>query len=114
MWIGTLFLAFFESSASITLITALGLNAAILYASPSTPAGAVIICTLISLIGAATIWFQMRKAMNKPKQILLARLTREYELSNGSATAAMKAGVELPPKEWLENRLKELGHSWRV
>jgi len=44
----------------------------------------------------------------------LQRLTNEYVASHDGITPAMMAGNELPPKDWLDQRLKELGQDWQV
>jgi hypothetical protein len=62
-------LFFFQSSSSVTVMTALGLVLAILYASPApTPVGAVVGCLAIALLGAITVAYQMHHAYQKAKE----------------------------------------------
>jgi hypothetical protein len=45
---------------------------------------------------------------------LLAVLRNEYILSHDHISAAMMAGTEQPPADWLNKRMKELGEKWTV
>jgi len=51
---------------------------------------------------------------DEKKAEVLARLTHEYILSHDGISPAMLAGNELPPTPWLNQRLRQLGHSWQV
>jgi hypothetical protein len=44
---------------------------------------------------------------------LLVRLRNEYVLSHDGLTAEMLAGTAPLPKEWVDNRLMQLGESWK-
>jgi hypothetical protein len=39
---------------------------------------------------------------------------REYIASHDEISPALLAGTELPPAEWMNRRLEELGKPWRV
>jgi len=45
---------------------------------------------------------------------ILNKLHHEYILSNDGISSAMLAGLENPPKEWINKRLKELDENWRI
>ena len=53
------------------------------------------------------------KEVNRRK-MLLSKLHQEYILSHDGISPAMMAGLELPPKEWINTRLKELGETWII
>ncbi len=53
-------------------------------------------------------------AENARRDTLLARLRQEYILSHDGITPAMAAGLENPPIEWTNQRLQQLGETWRV
>jgi len=46
--------------------------------------------------------------------MLLERLRREYILSHDGISPALAAGTELPPQDWINGRLHELGQNWRI
>ena len=48
------------------------------------------------------------------RQKVLRRLREEYILSHDGLSAALLAGIEQPPMEWTNGRLKELGEKWTV
>jgi len=45
---------------------------------------------------------------------ILNALRNEYIMSHDSISAQMLAGLEMPPAEWLNLRLKQLGEKWTV
>jgi hypothetical protein len=45
---------------------------------------------------------------------LLARLRQEFILSHDNISPAMAAGLENPPTDWINQRLEQLGETWRV
>lgn len=45
---------------------------------------------------------------------ILNALRNEYILSHDNISSAMLAGLEMPPADWLNKRLAQLGESWRV
>jgi hypothetical protein len=48
------------------------------------------------------------------KQNILSLLRNEYILSHDSISPGLLAGTELPPSEWINKRLHELGETWTV
>ena len=48
------------------------------------------------------------------RRILLSKLTSEYIASHDGISPGLFAGTELPPRDWLNKRLSELGMNWRV
>lgn len=48
------------------------------------------------------------------RRVVLGQLTREYILTHDGISPQPLAGLELPPKDWLNKRLEELELSWRV
>jgi hypothetical protein len=50
----------------------------------------------------------------KRRQAMLQALRNEYILSHDGISTALLAGLEWPPSEWINRRLKELGEKWRV
>jgi hypothetical protein len=52
---------------------------------------------------------------NPGRQILLGRLTAKYQDANRDIVSErMKAGLELPPAEWINAELEKLEEPWRV
>jgi len=45
---------------------------------------------------------------------LLDRLRQEYTLSRDNISAALIAGTEQPPADWINKRLREMGEAWAV
>lgn len=45
---------------------------------------------------------------------VLSQLTHLYVLSHDGISSAMLAGMELPPKDWLNAELAKMGENWRV
>ena len=45
---------------------------------------------------------------------LIQRLTRLYKLSHDGITPALAAGLELPPKDWLNEQLGMQGENWSI
>lgn len=56
---------------------------------------------------AATQFEAMRR------QQLIARLRNEYILSHDGISAGLMAGTEPVPKQWIEQRLKQMGEAWQ-
>jgi hypothetical protein len=107
---------FFESQASITLMAALGLIGSLAYATGNpVPPTVYIICACIAALAAVTIFFQVRAALRKEKQEVMSRLHNEYLVTRTtSIPPRVFARMDPLPSEWVNQRLKELGHSWRV
>ncbi len=45
---------------------------------------------------------------------ILQLLRQEYILSHDNISPAMMAGLEMPPADWLNRRLHELGEGWAI
>jgi hypothetical protein len=43
---------------------------------------------------------------------ILNALTREYILSHNGISPKMMAGIEKPPRDWINKRLKEMNENW--
>ena len=48
------------------------------------------------------------------RQKILAALRNEYVLSHDNVSPAVMSGVQSPPADWVNGRLKELGEKWRI
>lgn len=48
------------------------------------------------------------------RQNILALLRNEYILSHDNVSAALMAGTEQPPSDWVNQRLRQLGETWSV
>jgi|ERR1043165_944063 hypothetical protein len=48
------------------------------------------------------------------RQKILAALRNEYVLSHDNVSTAVMSGVQSPPADWVNGRLKELGEKWRI
>ncbi|MBX4971087.1 hypothetical protein [Rhizobium binae] len=48
------------------------------------------------------------------RQMLLGRFTSQYQTEKGGVSLRMKAGLELPPADWINSKLEELEEPWRV
>jgi|GEM_PF-6923130 thiol:disulfide interchange protein len=65
---------------------------------------------LIALFQAAQ---DLRREELQRRYRILKALRQEYILSHDNISPQMMAGIEMPPKEWINKRLQELGESWR-
>jgi hypothetical protein len=76
--------------------------------------GMVIMGVVVVGIAIVTLASLFRWNFESRREKLLAKLGREYTLAHGDTTCAVSAGVELPPKEWINRRLQEIGENWQV
>jgi hypothetical protein len=53
-------------------------------------------------------------AVMKRRATILGRLRNEYVLSHDGISPALMAGLEDPPRDWVNRRLAELGETWRM
>jgi hypothetical protein len=81
------FVVFFKSLAPVTVMTAIGLIAAVLYGIPATGIGPIIVCGVVGVLGLATIVVQLRQT--------LQRIRREEELYQTA-----KCLFDVMPEDW--------------
>jgi hypothetical protein len=111
------------SVGAITTMTAVGVIATIV--NPLGAGWKAVLCIAVGVIGSVAVYVQTRQALRQTEAVyknqeqarrdgIIEALVREYVNSRGDVSSQIRAGTELPPKDWLNRRLEELGEPWRV